>query len=375
MPMHFTIEKEILQKTLNAANKGIGPKSPIPQLLCFKIEMTSSELQITSSNSDLAVFAKIPAETEGHVFIRNFSLGAILITAPLLVGVISKLTGKELTLEIVDERIAKISDGRSNYRIPCSSANEYPDIDMNRIGTPFTIPCTAFASLVESTAFAAYERDGNPVLTSLNLRAENGRLTATATDSARLSQKQIPIDNNLRFSANIPAKTLTDVVRLFDNSYDLEVVVGDKKVIMSFGNITVSCRIIPDSYPVSSSILPKSFSYRLTVSKNELLEAIERVSVLSTDRAAVIKLSMSEDDVEVSCSNDINGSGVEHLSEARFEGERLEITFNSLYVTQAVRALGSDDILLRFQGEMKPFVVENPEDDTVVDLITPMRTR
>lgn len=373
--MHFTIDKETFQKTLMAANRGIAARSPMPQLLCFKIEMTSSELQLTASNSDLAIFVKVPTKIGEKTIIRNFSLGSILITASLLVGVVTKLTGQELTIEIVDERVAKLSDGRSNYRIPCSSADEYPDIDFDRLGTPFTMPCSEFSELVESTAFAAYERDGNPVLMSVNLRAEGGSIIATATDSARLSQKRAAVEANLRFSVNIPAKTLTEIIKLFDNAYDLEVAVGDKKVVMTFGNVTVSCRVIPDPYPVSNSILPKSFAYSLVVAKNELLAAIERVSVLSTDKAAVVKLSMSEDDVEISCSNDINGSGVERFTEARFEGERLEITFNSLYVTQAVRALDSDDILMRFQGEMKPFVVENPNDDTAVNLITPMRTR
>jgi DNA polymerase-3 subunit beta len=84
---------------------------------------------------------------------------------------------------------------------------------------------------------------------------------------------------------------------------------------------------------------------------------------------------MSDDQVEVSSSSDQTGSGVERLTTIQYTGERLDIAFNALFVSQAVRALGSEDVRMSFVGEMKPFVIRNPKDDSVVELITPMRTR
>ena len=200
-------------------------------------------------------------------------------------------------------------------------------------------------------------------------------MIATATDSARLSKKSVEIDESIRFSANVPAKTLLEVTRLFEGTPTVEIAASGNKIIFSFGNTIVKSRLIAGDYPVSNSIIPSNFNYRLNVRANELLNAIDRVSILVTDRAAVVKLAMSSEGVEVTSSSDQFGSGAETISNVQYQGERLEVAFNALFVTQAVKALCSDDVELKFIGEMKPFVVVNPNDNTTVELITPMRTR
>ena len=84
---------------------------------------------------------------------------------------------------------------------------------------------------------------------------------------------------------------------------------------------------------------------------------------------------MTNDGVEISSSGDQNGSGSEKLSIILYTGERLEIAFNAVYVSQAVRALGSEDVVLKFVGEGKTFVIVDPKDDSIIELVTPRRTR
>ena len=199
--------------------------------------------------------------------------------------------------------------------------------------------------------------------------------TATATDSARLSRKSVHIDESVRFFANVSAKTINDIVKLFDNNYEVEICSTGEKMILSFGNTTVSTRLIAGDYPISKSIVPQDFNYSLQVNAAQLLNSIDRVSVLSTDSAAVVKLLMTNDGVEISSSGDQNGSGSEKLSIILYTGERLEIAFNALYVSQAVRALGSEDVVLKFVGEGKTFVIVDPKDDSIIELVTPRRTR
>lgn len=373
--MRFTINKNKFLKLLLLASHGIGAKSALPQLMCFKIDMTQEYLAITSSNDDMAVYTKMPISGENEDNIRNFTPGSILVNAHILTEIVRKLGGDELSFEVIDERMAKIDDGNGNYKLVCMPSDEYPDIDLEKIGTPLTILGSDFTKLVDMTAFAALDKETRRVLMTINLKAEAGNLTATATDSARLSRKTIAIDPSARFSVNIPAKTLTDLVRMFEPNDDVTISAGSKKAVMTFGLTTVSCRVIDDNYPVSNSIIPQSFNSVLQVNSAELLTAIDRVSTVSTDRAAVVKLTMAVDDVELSSSSDQNGSGIERIKTSQYEGDRLEIAFNALFVTQAVRALSSEDVTLKFIGEMKPFVIVVPNDDSIIELITPMRTR
>lgn len=373
--MRFTIDKEQFLKGLLIAGHAIGSRATNPTLLCFKLELTQRGLEITASNNDISIWTLVPNTLNDKEIIRNGSLGSSLINAHVLTEIIRKLESAELSFEIIDGAVAKIDDGKSVFKLNCISADEYPDIDLEKGSNAFVMPCKDISLLVSQTAFAALDKETRPILMAINLRAEGGKLTATSTDSARLSRKSIAVDPSLHFSVNIPARTLTDVVTLLDGCEDVELSATNEKIVFSFGTTILSSRLISGDYPVSSSIIPQNFNYFLQINAQQLLNAVDRVSVLVTDHASVVKLSMAEDQVEVSSSSDQTGSGVEKITTMQYTGERLEIAFNALFVCQAVKALGSEDVVMSFIGEMKPFVIRNPKDDSIVELITPMRTR
>lgn len=373
--MRFTIAKAKFEKALNIASHAIGSRSANPFLMCFKLEVSAKGLEITSSNNDISIWTLIPIEENGGENIRSVIPGATLLDAKILSEIVHKFEGNEVSVDVVDDAIAKIDDGRAVFKLNCVKAEEYPDIDMERSGNSFTLDSAGLIQLVDQTAFAALDKDTRPILTAINLKAEAGKLIATATDSARLSRKSTEVDSTLRFIANIPAKTLEDIVKLLDGVKSVEISASSEKAVFSFANTLISCRLIAGEYPVSNSIIPQNFSYFLEVNSQQLLNAIDRASILSTDRAPVVKLTMSEEKVEISSSSDQNGSAAEQLTTLQYSGERLEIAFNASFVSQAVRALGSEDVTMSFLGEMKPFVIKNPKDDSIVELITPMRTR
>ena len=372
--MRFTISKEELLKGLLTAGHAVGSASANPTLSSFKLEVTSKGLEITSSNGDISIWTLVPEYREETQVIRNSSIGSVLINAKIFTEVAKRLSGGEVTVEIIDNAIAKIDDGKSSFKLNCMDADEYPDIDFEKNGNSFAVTCDAISKLTAQTAFAASDKN-RPVLGAVNLKAEAGILTATATDSARLSRKSIAVEPNLRFSANIPAKTLSDIVKMFDSVEEVEISASKEKIVFSFGTTIVTSRLISEDYPVSNSIVPQVFNYYLEINSQQLLNAIDRVSTISSDKASVVKLSMTADNVEISSSSDQNGSGVEKLTTIQFTGDRLDIAFNASFVSQAVRALGCEDVTFSFVGEMRPFVIKNPEDDSVVELITPMRMR
>lgn len=372
--MRFTIDRNEFLKGLTIASKAIGSKSTIPALLCFKLEVTSKGLEITGSNNDIAIFTLIKPTKGDREILRNLIPGAVLINAYTLMEFVRKGEGDEITIEVIDNT-ARIAVGKLSVNLVCMDGDEYPNIQFEQSSTPFALPCTDLIELVDQTSFAALTKETRPILTAVNLKAEGGKLIATATDSARLSRKYVEVDPDLRFSSNVPAKTLSDVTKLLDPGSNVEISASPEKIIFSFNNTIVSSRLIGETYPVSGSIIPTSFNYFLEVNSQQLLSAIDRVSILSQNVVPVVKLSMKEDSVEVSTANQQTGFGVEKLSTFTYNGDSLEIAFNATFVSDAVKALGCEDVQISFIGEMKPFVIKNPKDESVVELITPMRTR
>src|SRR5574344_782962 len=155
--MRFTIDKEQFLKGLLITGHSIGNKNPNPMYLCFKLELTARGLEIPGSNGAIPTWTLVPNMLNDKEVVR-------------------KLEGTEVSMEIIDNVIAKIDDGKATFKLNCISSEEYPHIDFEKAGNPFVLSCADVTSLVAQTAFAALDKVTRPILMAINLRAEGGRL-------------------------------------------------------------------------------------------------------------------------------------------------------------------------------------------------------
>ena len=372
--MRFTIDKEALMKGLTLVSKAIPPKAELPILANFKLAMTEKGLEITGSDNNITISTVVPFMIGEKEIIRNSQEGSTLVAAKILIEVVRHLDDEVCTFELIDTSILKIEDSKSNFKLNSIRAEEYPDIDLSVSGASLTIPGKDIQTLVESTAFAASVKETRPILTAVNLEAGNFKLTATATDTARLARKSIDIESEVRFVANIAAKKLIDIVRSFEEDDEVTIAVSEKKAVFAFGNSVISTRLTSGDYPNTKNIFPKVFNYHLEVNAQEFLKAMERVSLLSTEYEGVVKLIMDQDEVEMISRSLMVGSANEKLLVFQYAGEHLEISFKASFVADAIRACRSEDVTIAFVGEMKPFVVKNVKDESIEMLVTPLRS-
>ena len=373
--MRFIVKREEFLKALLVVGRAVNAKSSAnPVLANIKFTLNDEGLFIIGSNYDLTIQTKIPYTVNDVEIIRNFEEGEILINAKFITDIARKIDSDEISLEVIDSTMALISGGKFKGNLNCVKVEEYPDIDLEPTGTRMKISRLDFSSLVSQTAFAASTKEQRPILTAMHLEAFEGLLTATTTDSARMAKKSIPVDAELMFSANVPAKMMVEIDHLLEGSENIEAAFSDKKALFSFDNTLVATRLVAGEYPNTKNIVPRITNYVLEINANDLAKAIDRVNILSVDRENVVDLLMTEDMVEVSAKSTQVGSGSEKIDTFKFEGGNLQISFNSEFVLSAIRALGCEDVTFLFVGEMKPFVIKNGDDDSVIQIVTPVRT-
>ena len=372
--MRFTIRRDEFLKGLTIASRAVASKVAVAVLANLKLDLNENGLYITGSNYDLTIKTFIPYKQDEIDIIRNYKEGATLINSKIIVEIARKMGCEEITLDVIDSTIATISGGGSEYKLNCVKPEEYPDLDLESSGTQLTLQREQFNTLVSQTAFAASMKEQRPILTALNLEASNGVLVATATDSARLARKEIQIEHGIEFVANVPAKMMVEVDHLLEGIDSVDIAFSDKKALFSLGRTVIATRLVAGEYPNTKGILPRITNYSLEINANDLGKAIERANILSIDRENVVDLTMDESGVEISAKSSQVGSAVEKIDLFKFEGQPLKISFNSEFVLTAIRALGAEDVTFLFVGEMKPFVVKNPRDDSVIQIITPVRT-
>ncbi len=374
--MRFTVKREELLKGLNSASRAVSSKNTNPVLATLKFDLTEEGLFVLGSNGDYAIRVRVPyKDADGNDIIRNYEFGSVLINSKIVCEIARKTTGEELTFEVLDSTVVNISDSKkAEYQLNCIRSEEYVDFDLDTEGTSFELPTPLFTKIVEQTAFAASTKDQRPILTVVNLEAADGTLTATATDSARMARKTTTINPDLSFSVNVPAKILVEIEHLAEGSESISCYINSRRALFTFGDIVVSTSLISGEYPNTKNIVPKVTNYTLEVNAKDLMSSIDCAIVLADDKESAVELFMSPEAVDVTSRSQQQGSSKQKVEPFRFEGQNFRVAFNSQFVIQAINALGCEDVTLLFVGEMKPFVIKNPADDSIVEVVTPVRT-
>ena len=219
--MKFIIKKDYFLKGLLSVTKIIQIKAINPILSNIKLDLTLDGLSLTGSNGELSIMTTIPFFDDSKEIIRDYSKGATLINAFLITEIVKRLSGNEISFELLDDSIAKIECDKSLFKLNSIRAEEYLDLSFDKIGAKINLTTELFNDIVNQVAFAASIKDNRPSLTAVNLESDTSRLLFTATDTARLARKEVDIQTKERINANIPSKTVMEVQRSITTEKDI----------------------------------------------------------------------------------------------------------------------------------------------------------
>lgn len=370
--MYFKISKKTFYNALSTASRAISNYSPLPAFSGIKIEVEADMLKLTGSDSDISILTCIKPDDENQLEIMD--MGSIVIEAKYILEIVRKMDSSIIELEVMDGCQTKITAGSSEVKINGMKANEYPPIDFANPRTSFNLNSNVLKDTIAQIVFAASDKETRPVLTGANFKAADGVLECVATDSYRLAKKRVKLNENVDFNITIPAKSLNEVSKLLEDEADVTIYVSDKKVQFVLGDTLIQTRLIDGQYPETNRLIPLSYDYELTIDIHDILTAIDRASFIKNDGVSVIKLSLSENECILSSKSAEVGSSTEVLSTASFNGNDLNISFNGRYVFDAIKSFSGSLVKFSFCGEMKPFIIQSVDDDTILQLVLPVRT-
>jgi DNA polymerase-3 subunit beta len=209
---------------------------------------------------------------------------------------------------------------------------------------------------------------------------EESRVRMVTTDSYRLSIKETVLVTTFDGSreAIIPARAMQEVGRIFSSSDEeqVEVVLSENQALFRIGDVLFGTRLIEGNFPEYKRLLPTAFEREITLSREDLVETLRRVS-LFTQRQTLpvpVSLSFSEGAVEVMVRNGEVGEARERMP-ATSEDD-FHISFNPSYLLDGVSAVDSEEVLFKLNDPLKPGLIvpkTNGEEPDFLYLITPMR--
>lgn len=376
--MKFEIVRDELLDALNDVMKAISSKTAIPILSGIKIDVDHKGISMTGSDSDITICTFIPVEKDGKQLIKIESEGSIILQARVFNEIIRKLPTNEVNISVTEGYQTAIVSGKSEFKLIGSNADDYPILPEVKDEHSFSLQADLMKSIIRETVFAVSQTETRPVLTGVHWTIQNGQLICVATDSHRLAKRNAVIENapEMEFDFVIPGKSLQELNKILsDSNESVEIIIAEQQVLFKLNDVLFYSRLLEGNYPDTSRLIPTDYQTSVVVNGKSLLQAIDRASLLAKEeRNNIVRFSTIDNMIEIS-SNSPDIGNVEELVEThKIDGEQLKISFSAKYMMDALRAIDGQDIEIQFTGAMRPFILKSADDDSILQLILPVRT-
>lgn len=377
--MKFEIMRHRLLDGLNDVMKAVSSKTTIPILTGIKLEVTEEGLHLTGSDSDITIQTFIKAEENGEQVIRVIEEGSIVVQARMFNEIVRKLPTSDVVIEVTENFNTHIRSGKSEFHIIGQDASEYPLLPEILDDRQFVIPADLLKSLIRETVFAISTSESRPVLTGVHWEVKDGELTCVATDSHRLARRKTTLEQmpSGEYSAVIPGKSLSELSKIIgDSSQPVQIVMTEQQVLFKTSNVLFYSRLLEGKYPDTSRLIPTEYNTTVILDGKAFFQAIDRASLMAREeRNNIVQFTCLDGNVvEISSSSPEIGKVEEEIQTTLMEGEELKISFSAKYMMDALKAVGGHDVKVQFTGAMRPFILNSVHDDSVLQLIVPVRT-
>ncbi|GGI42877.1 DNA polymerase III subunit beta [Mammaliicoccus stepanovicii] len=376
--MKFTIQRDYFLNQLNDTLKAISPRTTLPILTGIKIDATDKGIILTGSDSEISIEITIPENIDGEKIVDIEEKGSVVLPGRFFVDIVKKLPAKTVNLSTNDQFKTLITSGHSEFNVSGLDPDQYPLLPQVSEDDAIKLPIKVLKNIIAQTNFAVSTSETRPVLTGVNWLIQNNELICTATDSHRLALRKLKLEDAQIEDKNviIPGKALSELNKIVsDSEEDINIFFASNQVLFKVGQINFISRLLEGNYPDTSRLFPENYETKLTIDNSEFYHAIDRASLLAREGGNnVIKLATDVDKLELSSTSPEIGTVKEDVTTEDVEGESLKISFNSKYMMDALKAIDNDEVQVEFFGTMRPFILKPKNDESVVQLILPIRT-
>ena len=317
-------------------------KSTIPVLSHILLRAEGGELHLAATDLDVSLTASCEAEIQGD--------GAIAVQARKFIEIMRAASGDEVHLLLENENQLRIEVGRSRFKINGLSAEDFPTLPEVSSDGRLAIPYQQLSEMISKVLFAVSTEESRFQLNGALMKFTDGVLSIVATDGYRLALVENDLDGATEGDGVlVPRKALQELQRL-DGDGTISFGRGEHHLSFRVGPRELTCRILEGSFPDYDRVIAKDNDKVVIIDRSALNEAVQRVALLTGDRARAIRCEFGDDGLTVSATNPDLGEATEEL-ECSVEGGDVRIGINPDYLSNFLAAVGTDKVRLELKDE------------------------
>lgn len=370
--MKINCQKSQLVEAVSNVQRAVSSKSTLAALEGILLKTTEDgDLKLCGYDLELGITTVIEAQIDEP--------GEIVLNARLFGDIVRRLPDETVTIIVDEKLITQIFCGPSEFSIVGIPSSEYPELPSVAGAVSVDITSPVLKSMIRQTLFAVAETDAKPVHTGTLFNIERGEIRLVSVDGYRLAMRTEMI--NLKFEDQelhfvVPGKTLSEVIKLLpEQDENVELLIGRRHIIFKIEKYSVISRLLEGEFLDYKSAVPGEFTTEVLVNTRKLIESVERVSLLITDRlkSPVRCIFPEGGDIRLSCVTSI-GRASDELK-AVISGPDVEIGFNNRYLLDALRNTDTDQVRIQLTGPISPMKILPAHGEGFLFLVLPVRLK
>ena len=368
--MKFSCEKSLLQAAVTTAGRCAAAKSPIPALEGLLIQ-AGADVKVTGYDLKKGIYTSIPADVTEP--------GSIVLGARFLNDIVRSLPGGTVTVSTENGLNTRIECGEAHFSTVASDSGDYPELPSVDREKYIAVPQNILSRMIRQTVFSVSDNESRPVYTGELFEVKGNTLTVVAVDGYRLALRRetVAVNDVEDCSFIVPGATLNDLEKLCGDTDDkVAITVGAKHISFVVGDTVLVSRRLEGEFLNYSRSIPAEFAIVAEADKEELVQAVSRVSIIIDERTKnPLRLILEDGALHIRCNTGV--SQAKDQCPVKVDRDAaLEIGFNNRYLLDALKAAPADTLKLCFNNASSPCVV-SPADggDGFSYMILPVRLK
>ena len=368
--MKLSIARGALLDSLSVVTKALSARTTLPILSGVLLSASDSAVIMQATDLEISIRDSAPADVEEK--------GAAVVSGRLLSDIVRKMPDVAIHLETTSGDRIKVScrsekAGEISFELRTLGADDFPRFPEVDPELTVDMPTSLVGSMIRQVSRAVSRDEARPILTGVLLLIDGDDIRMVATDSYRLAVRAAHLETPAkeRIEVVVPGKALEEVPKVAGGSTTVTMGVSSNQIVFTMGDTTYVTRRIEGTFPNFRQLIPTDGDTRISVDRIELLEAVQRVSLLA-QRNAPVRMKMADNNLTLSAvTQDVGEASEDLMVEAT--GSPLEIAFNHAFLLDGITS--SDDERLTFyaSGPLKPGVFSSSENGEYIYLIMPVR--
>lgn len=386
--MKVICDRAALLDAVNLVSGVVAARTPRPQLTCVKLSATKTAgvAELVLSATDAEISLRLSDQRVDVV-----RPGEALIPADKLRQIVSAEENEPtLTIE-VDKDACEIRGEDARFKIFGYPASDFPQIptiqnavsgtgDQPEAKTVFTHHAGTFRAMIARTMFATARENSRYAINGVLLKREGKKLEMVATDGRRLALCRSTIQGGGKdsgaVSCIIPSKALVMLTKLFDDDEErITIAITDNQVFIAFGTgekkdglaearAVLTSNLVEGAFPPYEEVIPKDQDKRIVFDRDALSSAVRRAALLTNEESRGVRMKFKGGAKQVELSSRVPemGEADVNLDLKEYTGDDVEIGFNPLYLTDALKVISDEQVIMELKAPNKPGLVRSGTD-------------